>query len=81
MAFVYILKSRDFNITYTGSTVDLERRIAEHNNGESNFTKKFIPWKIIYTEEYADLSEARFREKYFKTYAGRKLIKKIIEGR
>jgi len=81
MAFVYILKSCNFNITYTGSTNDLERRITEHNNGESNFTKKYMPWKVIYTEEYANLSEARRKEKYFKTCAGRKIIKKIIESK
>ena len=80
MAFVYILKSCNCNITYTGSTTDMERRLAEHNSGESSFTKKYMPWKIIYTEEFADLHEARLRERYFKTCAGRKRIKKIMES-
>ena len=80
MPFVYILKSCNFKVTYTGSTVDLPRRLVEHNSGESSHTKKYMPWEIIYKEEYADLHEARCREKYFKTCAGRKLIKKIIES-
>jgi len=72
--------SCNFNITYTGSTSDIKRRLTEHNNGESSFSKKYKPWKIICIEEYADLHEARLREKYFKTCAGRKRIKKIMEG-
>lgn len=59
----------------------MEQRLAEHNNGESEFTKRYKPWKVIYTEEYADLHEARLREKYFKTCAGRKKIKKIMENK
>ena len=59
----------------------MERRIIEHNGGESSFTKKYMPWKIIYTKECADLHEARLREKYLKTCAGRKFVKKIMENK
>jgi len=77
MAIVYVLKSLNFNITYTGSTVDIDRRLAEHNTGKCSFTKKYLPWEIMYTEEFDNLAEARNREKYFKTCAGRKFIKKM----
>jgi putative endonuclease len=80
MAFVYILLSNKGDKTYTGSTTDLVRRLNEHNCGKNFFTKRYMPWKIFYKEEYQSLSEARKREKYLKTCAGRKFIKKLFEN-
>jgi len=78
MAFVYILKSVNFPKTYVGSTVDVEKRLREHNEGSSTFSSRYMPWILIYKEEYDNLSEARRREKYFKSAAGRRYIKKYI---
>lgn len=79
MAFVYILLNKQSNKTYTGSTTDLQRRIKEHNSGNHKFTKRYIPWEIFYKEEYPSLSEARKRERYLKSCAGRKFIKKLFK--
>ncbi len=76
--FVYILRSKKYDKTYVGFTKDLKRRLKEHNSGKSKFTSKFIPWKIILTEEFADVIEARGREKYYKSSAGRRKIKLLI---
>ncbi len=35
-------------------------------------------FEIVYTEEYAEFGPARAREKYFKSAAGRRFLKKII---
>jgi putative endonuclease len=78
MAFVYILKSRDFPITYVGSTTDLQRRLDEHNSGSKRFTNRHKPWDLVYSEEITDLSIARKREKYLKSGAGRRFITKHI---
>ena len=59
-------------------TNDLERRLSEHNSGKSIYTSKFKPWKIIYTEEHETIEEARNKEKYYKTTAGRIQLKKIL---
>lgn len=49
---------------YTGSTNDLERRLAEHLNGEgANFTRKHLPVKLVYYEEFDRIDDAFFREK------------------
>jgi len=66
------------NKTYVGSTVDLKNRITEHNSGKSTFTKRYIPWQLVYSEEFDSIQEARKREKYFKTAAGRTFTKKYI---
>lgn len=79
MAFVYILLSKKSDKTYTGSTINLERRLKEHNSGNHVFTKRHMPWKLIRKEEYPTLAEARKREKYLKSCAGRKFIKRVFK--
>ncbi len=39
MWYVYISKSKNYEFTYIGSTNDLKRRFAEHNEGLSQSTK------------------------------------------
>ncbi|MCX7610218.1 MAG: GIY-YIG nuclease family protein, partial [Ignavibacterium sp.] len=53
-------------------------RLKEHNSGKSKFTKKYMPWELLYYEEFESQSEAITKEKYFKTTSGRRLIKKLI---
>jgi putative endonuclease len=59
-------------------TKDLDRRIAEHNKGMNKSIKKFMPWRIIHVEKFSTRSEARTREKYFKSAAGRTWRKKNL---
>jgi len=80
MALVYILLSKNFNKTYVGSTTDLNRRIKEHNAGNHKFTKRYVPWEIMHIEKYPALIEARKREKYLKSCAGRKFIKNLMKN-
>ena len=54
-----------------------EKRLSEHNAGKVTSTKTGIPWKKVYHEEFETLEQARKREKYFKTAAGRRFRKKI----
>jgi putative endonuclease len=49
---------------YTGSTTDLERRLEQHSSGEgSNFTRKHLPVKLVYFEEFDRIDDAYYREK------------------
>lgn len=60
---MYILECAD-NSYYTGSTKDLEFRLAQHQTGKgANHTKKRLPVKLVYFEEYARIDEAFYREK------------------
>jgi len=44
MYFVYILQSRPFpEHFYVGFTIDLEKRLNEHNSGQSIHTNKYKP--------------------------------------
>ncbi|MBT8219442.1 MAG: GIY-YIG nuclease family protein [Bacteroidia bacterium] len=61
--FIYILLCADGSY-YTGSTIDLWRRLSQHQNGEgANHTKKRLPVELVYYEEYSRIDVAFKREK------------------
>jgi len=68
MFTVYILQSIKNNRYYIGHASDMITRLARHNAGMVKSTKSFIPWKIIYTENYNTKSEAYRRELEVKNY-------------
>ena len=78
MYFVYILNSLSHKKSYVGITDNLERRLNEHNSGKHNYTKRYLPWELIYKEDYEFRIEARKREKYLKSASGRKFLKKLF---
>jgi putative endonuclease len=78
MYTVYILQSLKNNRYYTGQTSDIENRLETHNNAKVKSTKNFIPWKLIYTENYSNRSDACKRELEIKSYKGGILFKKLL---
>jgi predicted GIY-YIG superfamily endonuclease len=78
MVIVYVLKSLRSGILYVGISENLQRRLIEHNAGKAKFTSGHIPWKLIYSENQFDFVTARKREKYLKTAAGKKWLKKYL---
>lgn len=47
MFYIYILYSNKSDIYYVGYTVDIERRLEEHNLiSENSYTSKHRPWKL-----------------------------------
>lgn len=68
MFYVYLLQSEKFDQIYVGSTVDLRKRLLQHNNGESQSTNRYKPWKLVYYEAYEQESLARTREHNLKHY-------------
>ena len=79
MIKVCVLYSEKFARGYVGMTSDLRRRLDEHNMGRTKSTKAFIPWELIYSESFEDYEEARKREKYLKSAAGRRFLKPKLE--
>ena len=80
MFTVYVLIGSGEKI-YKGMTNDLRRRLREHASGKTITTRKMDSVRLIYKEEYDSFIEARNRELYFKTAAGRKFLKKKINIR
>ncbi len=63
---VYILQSQQDQSYYIGYTSDLELRLADHNAGNSRYTSKKRPWRLVYTEQFYDKTAALKREKEMK---------------
>jgi putative endonuclease len=72
MYFVYIIYSERFEKFYVGLSADIKQRLQTHNSGKVKSTKSFIPWRVVYTEKFKTRPEAREKEKYLKSAAGRR---------
>jgi len=71
-AYMYILECSDGSY-YTGSTKELELRLQQHQNGEgANHTKKNLPVKLVYTEEFSRIDDAFYREKQVQGWSRKK---------
>jgi putative endonuclease len=78
MITVYVIKSLNKNFRYVGITNDLEKRLKQHNNGKNRSTKSYMPFKLVLTETHEDYRQARTREKFLKSGAGRKYLDSLI---
>ncbi len=59
---VYMVQCSDGSL-YTGVTTDLERRLAQHNNGRgAKYTRARRPVRLVYAERAADKGAALRRE-------------------
>jgi len=71
---VYILFSPVHQKIYIGQTSNLIQRIISHNQLGNDWTKRFRPWIVIYTEICSEKSKALKREKELKGGKGREWI-------
>ena len=78
MYFAYVLKSIKHEYFYKGHCQDLEKRLAQHNSGMTVSIKPYIPFQLVYFEEFQTEIEAIAIEKYFKSSAGRRFLKTRI---
>lgn len=53
-------------------STNVNERLTYHNLGRVKSTKPFIKWELIHVEEFETRIEARKREKYLKSAAGRR---------
>jgi len=76
--YVYVLRSVKSCKWYTGYTEDLRKRLKEHNDGKSKYTKGRGPFEIIHYEAYRSKTDARSRENQLKSGQGRAYLKQRI---
>ncbi|WP_431805267.1 GIY-YIG nuclease family protein [Microbacterium sp. bgisy203] len=63
MAFVYMLRCADGTL-YIGSTLDLERRLAQHQAGEgAEYTRRRRPVTLLWSEQMDRIDDAFAWEK------------------
>jgi putative endonuclease len=63
---------------YIGSTSDLRRRFASHNNGRVVSTRQYLPAILRSYVAVADEATARSLERYFKSGSGKAFAKKRL---
>jgi len=71
-AYVYVLMTRNpggRTITYVGWTLDLERRLAEHNGTSRRGAKstRARTWSLVYAEKHRTRKSAMKREAVLKS--------------
>ena len=77
MFYVYVIKNSKGDI-YKGHSDNIQKRISEHNRGDTKSTRKANDWKLKYSEEFDTRKEAIKREKYLKSAAGRRFLKEKL---
>lgn len=78
MYYLYILECADGTL-YTGITVDLERRLKEHNGSGlgARYTRARRPVKLVYSEEFPNRSTASSAESRIKRLPREEKLKMI----
>ena len=72
--FVYIMTNNSGTL-YAGVTNNLERRVAEHKQGDiPSFTQRYRTTRLVYYESTPDIQSAIQREKQIKGWLRRKKI-------
>ncbi|MDT0187093.1 GIY-YIG nuclease family protein [Microbacterium sp. ARD31] len=80
MPFVYMLQCADGSY-YTGSTIDLERRLSEHQFGQGAvYTRDRRPVALVWHAEFDRIDEAFGWEKRIQGWSRAKK-RLLIEGR
>ena len=74
MFYVYILYSLSCDKYYVGSCQNIEKRLSDHLNSRSTYTKMAKDWELKHSEEFLSRSEAVCRELQIKNKKSRKYI-------
>jgi len=80
MFYTYVLKSDVDNQFYSGFTKDLKLRFDQHCKGQVESTKERRPLRLIYYEACLTREDALKRERYFKTYYGKRFLYKRLKS-
>ncbi len=80
MYYTYVLKSEKDSNFYVGYTKDLKLRFEQHKKGHVESTKDRLPLQLIYYEACVKQEDALHRERYLKTYNGKRFLHKRLKS-
>jgi putative endonuclease len=72
-----VLRSFKNGRIYIGQTNDVERRLAEHNSGQTKSTRAKGPYQIVHVEEFNNRIDAIQREQFLKSGKGREELRSL----
>ncbi|MFV0592542.1 MAG: GIY-YIG nuclease family protein [Draconibacterium sp.] len=76
--FVYAIKSEVDGRIYVGFSENAENRLKQHNSGKTKSTKGYRPWHLFFTLKCETRTEAREKEKYYKSGIGKEKLRKMV---
>lgn len=77
--YVYILTSETHpSVIYIGQTKNLQRRLTQHNSGNSCYTSRHRPWRIRAAVALTSRKRALELERCLKSQSGRAFISKRL---
>lgn len=72
MYYVYIIRSINHPAQiYVGHTINLRKRLSNHNCGTTEHTAKYKPWELVMYLAFSSEIKAIEFEKYLKSHSGR----------
>ena len=76
MWYVYVLHGTKSGYRYIGSTRNVQRRLQEHNAGETQSTKAYRPYELELFVAVRTEKKAGELERYFKGGSGQAVLRK-----
>jgi putative endonuclease len=76
--FVYILKDSKERF-YVGSTINIEKRLIQHQSGHTQTTAKMEQPRLVLVQEYKTLAIARIIERKIKNLKRKDYIKMMVK--
>ncbi len=70
MFYVYIIQSLSDRSYYVGMTTNVQKRIAEHNRGQSIYASGHSPYELVWFCGFQDKKKALDFERYIKSGSG-----------
>jgi len=78
---VYALAILEKEYIYVGLSLDVDRRVEEHQRGKEKTMRAYRPFEVLIVEYLPDRTTARKREKFLKSGAGKEFLKEIRNRR
>jgi putative endonuclease len=72
--YVYIIQSKKDASNYKGFCQDPYKRLVQHYNGESEYTREKGPWELVCLLVFESKTEALSKEKKLKKYLTASLL-------
>ncbi|NLT51737.1 MAG: GIY-YIG nuclease family protein [Ignavibacteria bacterium] len=78
--YTYIIQSKKTGKYYIGHTNNLERRLKEHNSGQTKSTRNGGQWELVYVKSFPNSTEAVNFEMKIKRMKSKKYINDLISA-
>ena len=79
MHYVYLIRSLTAPAErYIGLSTNLQKRLQQHNSGESSHTSKFLPWELVTYVAFSNSNKAEEFERYLKQGSGHAFASKRL---